>query len=71
MKSYEIAKKIEENINSVFVGKEEVVESGQEPGLKYREVTYDDGGVRQYDVNTGELIGSTYESDQDKLPGME
>lgn len=51
--------------------KEEIVESGQEPGLKYREVTYDDGGVRQYDVNTGELIGSTYESDQDKLPSME
>ncbi len=51
--------------------KEEVVESGQEPGLSYREVTYDDGGVRQYDINTGELIGSTYESDQDKLPSME
>ena len=51
--------------------KEEIVESGQEPGLTYREVTYDDGGVRQYDVNTGELIGSTYESDQDKLPSME
>ena len=53
------------------VVKEEIVESGQEPGLTYREVTYSDGGVRQFDKDTGELIGSTYDSDQDKLPSME
>lgn len=53
------------------VVKEEIVESGQEPGKIYREVTYSDGNVRQYDNATGELIGSTFESDQDKLPSVE
>lgn len=53
------------------VVKEEIITSGQESGLKYREVTYDDGGFRQFDIKTGELIGSSYESDQDKLPDME
>lgn len=37
----------------------------------YREVTYSDGGFRQYDADSGELIGSSYDSDQDKLPSME
>ena len=37
----------------------------------YREVTYKDGGFRQYDTQTGDLIGSSYDSDQDKLPSME
>ena len=37
----------------------------------YREVTYSDGGFRQYDTETGDLIGSSYDSDQDKLPSME
>lgn len=37
----------------------------------YREVTYSDGGMRQYDTESGELIGSTYDSDQDQLPNME
>ena len=37
----------------------------------YREVTYKDGGFRQYDTESGELIGSSYESDQGKLPSME
>jgi hypothetical protein len=37
----------------------------------YREVTYKDGGFRQYDTESGELIGSSYDSDQDKLPSME
>ena len=37
----------------------------------YREVNYDDGNFRQYDVDTGKLIGSSYDSDQDKLPSME
>ena len=50
---------------------EKMVESGQEPGLTYREVTYDDGNIRQYDKDTGELIGSTFDSDQSKLPSME
>ena len=37
----------------------------------YREVTYEDGGFRQYDTESGNLIGSSYESDQDSLPSME
>lgn len=37
----------------------------------YRQVTYKDGGFRQFDAETGELIGSSYSSDQSKLPNME
>ncbi|MBQ6511859.1 hypothetical protein [Methanobrevibacter sp.] len=51
--------------------KEEIIKNGQEEGLNYREVTYEDGGFRQFDVESGKLIGSSYESDQDKLPSME
>lgn len=34
---------------------------------EYREVTYKDGGFRQYDKETGDLIGSSYDEDQEKL----
>ena len=37
----------------------------------YREVTYSDGGFRQYDTESGDLIGSSYDSDKDKLPSLE
>lgn len=37
----------------------------------YREVTYSDGGFRQYDTESGDLIGSSYKSDQANLPSME
>lgn len=53
------------------VVKEEIIKSGQQEGVTYREVTYDDGGFRQYDVETGKLIGSSYDSDQEKLPNMD
>ena len=43
----------------------------QNGGGYYREVTYKDGGFRQYDTDSGKLIGSSYESDQSKLPRME
>ena len=33
----------------------------------FREVTYKDGGFRQFDNATGELIGSSYDEDQEKL----
>ena len=33
----------------------------------YREVTYKDGGFRQFDNASGELIGSSYDEDQEKL----
>lgn len=50
---------------------EEVKFNHQNGEGSYREVTYKDGGFRQYDKDSGELIGSSYESDQDKLPSME
>ena len=50
----------------------EVVKFNEQNGEGYyREVTYSDGGFRQYDKDSGELIGSSYESDQDSLPSME
>ena len=50
---------------------EEVKFNAQNGEGYYREVTYKDGGFRQYDTETGKLIGSSYDSDQDKLPSME
>lgn len=41
--------------------------NGQNDGGYYREVTYKDGGFRQFDNATGELIGSSYDEDQEKL----
>lgn len=40
-------------------------------GSYYREVTYSDGGFRQYNTSSGKLIGSSYASDQKYLPSME
>lgn len=40
-------------------------------GSYYREVTYSDGGFRQYNTSNGKLIGSSYASDQKYLPSME
>ena len=37
----------------------------------YREVTYSDGGFRQYDTESGDLIGSSYDYDKDKLHSLE
>jgi hypothetical protein len=57
--------------NVVDVVKEEVKQNYQNGEGSYKEVTYSDGGFRQYDTDTGELIGSSYDSDQGKLPSME
>ena len=51
--------------------KEEIKFNAQNGSGYYREVTYKDGGFRQFDLETGELIGSSYASDQHKLPSME
>lgn len=46
----------------------EITKSNEQQGEgSYKEVTYEDGGFRQYDTKTGELIGSSYNSDQAKL----
>ena len=58
------------NIVSDIV-KEEVKFNSQNGEGSYKEITYKDGGFRQYDTESGELIGSSYDSDQDKLPSME
>lgn len=50
---------------------EEVKFNAQNGEGYYREVTYNDGGFRQYDTDSGKLIGSSYGSDQGKLPSME
>ncbi|AMK15908.1 hypothetical protein [Methanobrevibacter olleyae] len=34
---------------------------------QFREVTYKDGGFRQYDKSSGKLIGSSYDEDQEEL----
>ncbi|WP_298500639.1 flagellar protein, FliL [uncultured Methanobrevibacter sp.] len=50
----------------------EIVKFNEQNGEGYyREVTYKDGGFRQYDVDSGELIGSSYKSDQANLPTLE
>lgn len=50
----------------------EVVKFNEQNGEGYyREVTYSDGGFRQYDTESGDLIGSSYDSDQNQLPSME
>ena len=58
-----------DNVNDIV--SEEVKFNAQNGEGYYREVTYKDGGFRQYDTESGELIGSSYDSDQDKLPSME
>lgn len=50
---------------------EEVKFNAQNGEGYYREVTYKDGGFRQYDTESGDLIGSSYDSDQANLPSME
>ena len=46
---------------------EEIKFNSQNGEGYYREVTYKDGGFRQFDNKTGELIGSSYDEDQEKL----
>lgn len=41
--------------------------NGQNGEGSYREVTYKDGGFRQFDTETGDLIGSSYDEDQEQL----
>ena len=50
---------------------EEVKFNAQAGKGYYKEITYKDGGFRQFDSETGKLIGSSYKSDQSKLPSME
>ncbi len=49
----------------------EIVFNEQQGYGYYKQVNYKDGGFRQFDVDTGELIGSSYAEDQKYLPSME
>ena len=69
-----VVNKVKEVVSSDEPGNvvsEVIKPNGQNGEGSYREVKYDDGGFRQFDTKTGELIGSSYESDQAKLPSME
>ena len=57
--------------NDEGIVSEKVKYNYQAGGGYYREVTYNDGGFRQFDLETGKLIGSSYKSDSSKLPSME
>ena len=50
---------------------EKIKFNGQAGEGYYREVRYSDGGFRQYDTETGELIGSSYQSDQKYLSNIQ
>lgn len=58
--------------SGVYIVSEVVKYNAQaDDGSYYREITYSDGGFRQYNVSNGKLIGSSYASDQKYLPSME
>ncbi len=69
--SLSVSQLVEEDVDDSDVVSEEVKYNYQAGGGYYKEVTYRDGGFRQYDTQTGELIGSSYQSDQKYLPSME
>ena len=45
----------------------EVSRNYQGDGGEMYQINYKDGNFRQYDTKTGELIGSTFDEDQEKL----
>ena len=65
-----VSKKLEDFSDCKIISEEVKFNLQNEEG-QYRLIRYEDGGFRQYDTESGELIGSSYESDQDKLPSME
>ena len=53
------------NQNGVSGG--EVTHNYQGDGGEMYQINYNDGNFRQYDTKTGELIGSSFDEDQEKL----
>ena len=47
------------------------IEYSEHYGGYIRQVNYKDGGFRQFDLDSGDLIGSSYPEDQKYLPSME
>lgn len=66
-----VSKSADNNADNNDIVSEEVKFNHQAGSGYYKQVTYRDGGFRQYDVDTGKLIGSSYQSDQKYLPSME
>lgn len=65
-----VSKNVEDFSESKIIS-EEIKFNHQAGEGQYREIRYEDGGFRQFDTQTGELIGSSYKSDQKNLPTME
>ena len=53
------------NQNGVSGG--EVTHNYQGDGWEMYQINYNDGNFRQYDTKTGELVGSSFDEDQEKL----
>lgn len=53
------------NQNGVSGG--EVTHNYQGDGGEMYQINYNDGNFRQYDTKTGELVGSSFDEDQEKL----
>ena len=66
-----VSKNADNGAENSDIVSEEVKFNHQVGSGYYKQVTYRDGGFRQYDAKTGELIGSSYKSDQKYLPSME
>lgn len=66
-----VSKNADNDAENSDIVSEEVKFNYQAGSGYYKQVTYRDGGFRQYDVDTGKLIGSSYQSDQKYLPSME
>ena len=45
----------------------DIIKPNGQSGGSYHEITYKDGGFRQFDVDTGDMIGSSYDEDQKEL----
>ncbi|WP_296849756.1 hypothetical protein [uncultured Methanobrevibacter sp.] len=65
-----VSKKLEDFSDCKIISEEVKFNLQNEEG-QYRLIRYEDGGFRQFDVETDELIGSSYKSDQEYLPSME
>lgn len=68
--SNKVSKKLEDFSDCKIISEEVKFNLQNEKG-QYRLIRYEDGGFRQFDVETDELIGSSYKSDQEYLPSME
>ena len=67
--SNKVSRKLEDFSDCKIISEEVKFNLQNEEG-QYRLIRYEDGGFRQFDKETGQLIGSSYASDQKNLPKM-